>query len=723
MDINKTLSGELKLSEQSVKAAVELIDAGNTIPFIARYRKEATGALDDTQLRDLFERLTYLRSLEKRREEILASIESQGKLDDTLKDAITKATTLQALEDLYLPYRPKRRTRASVARERGLEPLANELFGQSPDFTDILSRASEFVSEENELPNIDTVLQGAMDIIAENLSDDADIRGLLRRHLYQTGIVKSTGNAQKAGVYETYCDFSEPVKKIAGHRILALDRGEREGFLKVSLQCDAPAAILQMEKRTFKVPPTPATEYVSKAVTDSFSRLIFPSLENELRGTLTKTAATGAIKLFSENLRQLLLQPPMRNLVTMGVDPAYRTGCKIAVVDETGKVLDTTVVYPTPPQSKKQEAARTLLALVKKHSVRVFAIGNGTATGESEEFIAELIAENPELDLSYMVVSEAGASVYSASKLAAEEFPQYDVSLRSAVSIARRLEDPLSELVKIDPRAIGVGQYQHDMPQKELSLSLEGVVEGCVNSVGVDLNTASHSLLGYVAGINGTVAKNIVAFREENGPFSKRKTLLSVPKLGPKAYEQCAGFLRIVGGENLLDATAVHPESYKAAENLLTLCGYTLSDVVNGNIAELRERAQKLGMGALCERLSVGELTLRDMIDELLKPGRDPRDSLPPPILRRGVLDMKDLAPGMELSGTVRNVIDFGAFVDIGVHQDGLVHVSQLSDRFIKHPLDVVRVGQRVQVRILEVDSQKKRISLTMKGVSQQSVG
>lgn len=718
MDIIAALVSELKLKPTQVQATVSLIDEGNTIPFIARYRKEQTGSLDDNVLRDLFDRLTYLRSLEKRREEIIAQIDSQGALSDELSAKLSAAATLSSLEDLYRPYRPKRRTRASMAKERGLEPLAELLLLQDPACVPS-AEAERFINPELDVPDALSALAGASDIIAERVSDSADIRGKLRRFLLSSAVLKSTGDKEKAGVYALYCDFSEPVRKIAGYRVLAIDRGEREGFLSVSVACDDNAALDLIFPAILKKPDSACGELVSAAATDSWSRLLFPSLQNELRGTLTERADTAAIRVFSQNLRQLLLQPPLKNRVTMGVDPAYRTGCKIAVVDGTGKVLDTTVVYPTPPQSKKAEAMAELSRLIKNHGVQVFAIGNGTATGETEAFIAELIASLPEHNLSYMVVSEAGASVYSASKLAAEEFPQYDVSLRSAVSIGRRLQDPLSELVKIDPKAIGVGQYQHDMPQKELSSSLSGVVEGCVNSVGVDLNTASHSLLSYVAGINASVAKNIVSYREENGRFNTRSALLKVPKLGKKAFEQCAGFLRIAGGKEPLDGTAVHPESYRAAAELLTLCGYSHEDLVCGELSELRARAQGIGISQLCLRLSIGEATLQDMISELLRPGRDPREELPAPELRTGILDIKDLAPDMVLTGTVRNVIDFGAFVDIGVHQDGLVHVSQLSDRFVSHPLDVVKVGERVKVKVLEIDPKKKRISLTMKGIPQ----
>lgn len=717
MEIIHQLAQELHIRENQVRAAVELIDAGNTIPFIARYRKEATGALDDTQLRDLYDRLCYLRNLEKRAQEICSLIEGQGALTEELAAAIRSAQTLSALEDLYRPFRPKRRTRATVARERGLEPLADFLSAQDPHAIDPQKAACRYVDPDREVPDVEAALGGAMDILAERVSDDADIRGKLRRLLMQYGELQSSGDPEQDSVYATYYEFHEPVRKIAGYRILAIDRGERDGFLKVSITPLEERAMPLILESVLKRRPSPCREYVEAAARDAYSRLLFPSLERELRTALTDRAATGAIKVFSQNLRQLLMQPPVKGKVVLGLDPAYRTGCKIAVVDPTGKVLDTAVVYPTPPQNKKKEAEDKLCALIEQYGVQVISIGNGTATGESEQFVAELIGRHPEYGLSYLVVSEAGASVYSASKLAAEEFPQYDVSLRSAVSIARRLQDPLAELVKIDPKAIGVGQYQHDMPQKELSASLGGVVEGCVNTVGVDLNTASFSLLSHIAGLNASTAKNIVAYREENGSFHSRRELLKVPKLGKKAFEQCAGFLRIAESENILDNTAVHPESYAAAEKLLFLCGYSLQNVRDGAIGDLRERVEKIGVENACSQLGVGTLTLEDMMTELLKPGRDLRDSFPPPVLRHKLLDIADLKPDMILTGTVRNVIDFGAFVDIGVHQDGLVHISQLCDRFVSHPSEVVKVGDVVQVKVLGVDTAKKRISLTMKGI------
>ncbi len=688
------------------------MDEGNTIPFIARYRKEATGSLDDQVLRKLQERLTYLRSLEARRGEIQAAIEGQEKLTPEIEAALQRAATLTELEDIYRPFRPKRKTRASVAREKGLEPLAAWILSQKPG--DPEKQAAAFVSEEKGVPSPAEALAGANDILAEDIADNAAIRKELRAFAFRTGLFQSKAvKPEESSVYENYYDFSEPVAKLAGHRLLAIERGEREGLLRAAVKIDDGAAVSALQKRFVKN-DTPAARLVATACADSFSRLLFPAIEREVRGQLSEEASAGAIRIFSENLRQLLLQPPVKNAVTLGFDPAFRTGCKIAVVDGTGKVLDTTVVYPTMPHNDQKGAAKTLTALIRKYGVTVIAIGNGTASRESEQFIAGMLRDLPE-KVSYMVVSEAGASVYSASKLGAEEFPQFDVSLRSAVSIARRLQDPLAELVKIDPKAIGVGQYQHDMPQKQLGDALDGVVEACVNGVGVDLNTASQPLLARVSGINAAVARNIVAYREENGRFTDRSQLKKVPKLGAKAFEQSAGFLRITGGDSVLDATGVHPESYKAAKALLTACGYSLADVEAGAIGELKARAEKLGLSALAEKLGIGLPTLRDIIEELMKPGRDPRDELPPPLLRTDVMEMKDLKPGMELKGTVRNVIDFGAFVDIGVHQDGLVHISQLSDRFVRHPLEVVKVGDIVTVWVLEVDLRKKRISLTMK--------
>ena len=712
MDIIRKLTDEFKLKLSQVENTVSLVDDGNTIPFIARYRKELTGSLDDQVLRELFDRLNYLRGLEKRKEEVISSITEQEQMTDEIAAAIEKALTLAEVEDIYRPYKQKRKTRASVAREKGLEPLADLIILQQKD-VDPRSEAENYIDTEKGVNDIDEALQGAMDIIAENVSDDATIRKQLRAAIYRVGQVtsKSTKKMDEKSVYTMYTDFSEPINKIVGHRTLAIDRGEREGFLKVAISAPDVVSIVTHE---FVSGDSDCSELVRLACEDSFKRLLFPSLETELRNLLSERASEASIKVFSLNLRQLLMQPPVKDSVTLGLDPAYRTGCKIAVVDDTGMVLDTTVVYPTPPQSKVAEAKRTLASLIKKHKVTTIAIGNGTASRESENFVAELIKEIDDY-VSYMVVSESGASVYSASKLAAEEFPEYDVSLRSAASIARRLQDPLAELVKIDPQAIGVGQYQHDMPKARLDEALGGVVEGCVNSVGVDINTASYSLLAYIAGINSGVAKNIVKYRDENGTFSDRKQLLKVPKLGKKAYEQCAGFLRIENGKNILDCTSVHPESYKATEQLIKLCGYQLSDIISGNIKEIKEKIEQEGSSSLAEKIGVGEPTLNDIVNELIKPGRDPRDELPKPLLRSDVLEMKDLKSGMELKGTVRNVIDFGAFVDIGVHQDGLVHISQIADRYIKHPLDAVKVGDVVTVWVIEVDPQRKRISLTMK--------
>ncbi|MBE6838950.1 MAG: RNA-binding transcriptional accessory protein [Ruminococcus sp.] len=714
MEINKILATEFKLRQDRVDNTVALIDDGKTIPFIARYRKELTGSLDDQVLRELYDRLTYLRNLEKRKEEVISSIESQGKLTDEITTAVANAMTLVEVEDIYRPYKQKRKTRASVAREKGLEPLALFISLQNMNAAP-KTEAEKFIDEEKGVATVDDALQGAMDIIAEDISDDAALRKKMRELYFRSGVIASkAADAEAESVYTNYYDYSEPVKKIVGHRILALDRGEKEDFLRVTVSVpDGEAEKTVCDK--YVKNESECGALVKLAAEDSYKRLIAPSIEREIRAELTSNAAEQAIKVFSSNLRQLLMQPPVKGSVTLGLDPAYRTGCKIAVVDDTGKVLDTTVIYPTPPQNKIAEAKEKLKVLIKKHGVTTISIGNGTASRESEAFVAELIKEIPE-KVSYMVVSEAGASVYSASKLAAEEFPEYDVSLRSAVSIARRLQDPLAELVKIDPKAIGVGQYQHDMPKARMDEALSGVVEDCVNSVGVDLNTASHSLLSHIAGINATVAKNIVAYREENGSFTDRKQLLKVAKLGQKAYEQCAGFLRVSGGKNPLDNTAVHPESYDAAKKLLDECGFRLADINSGNAEELSEKAEKIGYKKLADDTGVGEPTLRDIVKELKKPGRDPRDELPAPLLRSGdIMELKDLKPGMELTGTVRNVIDFGAFVDIGVHEDGLVHISQICNRYIKHPLEVVKVGEVVKVRVLDVDVKRKRISLTMR--------
>lgn len=713
MDILKKLTEEFSLKPFQVENTVKLIDEGNTIPFIARYRKEATGSLDDQLLRELSDRLSYLRNMEETREKIKTAIEEQGALTEELAAAIDAAAKLTELDDLYRPYKKKRKTRASAAKEKGLAPLAELIYAQSPDCPAPIDAAADYINEELGVATAEEALQGAMDIIAELISDDADVRKRMRFVCMAHGILTVKAAAEDAGVYEMYKDYSEPLSKIADHRILAVNRGEKEDILKVSVDFDKNKAMFIIGKTHIKE-GSPATETVRAAAEDAYSRLIFPSIEREIRSELTERAGTNAIKVFSTNLRQLLMQPPVRDKVTIGLDPGYRTGCKVAVVDGTGKVLDTGVIYPVPPKNKIEEAKSIIKGFVKKYSVRVFAIGNGTASHETEVFTAELIKELGR-GLSYMVVSEAGASVYSASKLAAEEFPDYDVSLRSAVSIARRLQDPLAELVKIDPKSIGVGQYQHDMPSGQLSGALDGVVESCVNAVGVDLNTASAQLLARVSGLGAAVAKNIVAYREENGRFTARTQLKKVPKLGPKAFEQCAGFLRIAGGERLLDNASVHPESYGAAEKLLTLCGYTEDDVKKGAVAGLSAAAEAKGLENIAKELEIGVPTLNDIIKELERPGRDPRDELPAPLLRTDIMSLEDLKPGMELTGTVRNVIDFGAFVDIGVHEDGLVHISQITDRFIKHPSEVLKVGDIVKVWVLSVDIKKKRISLTMR--------
>ncbi len=731
MDILKTLAEEFNLRQEQINNTVELIDDDKTIPFIARYRKEMTGSLDDQILREIFDRLTYLRNLEKRKEEIRSSITEQGKMTDEIETAIESAKTLVEVEDIYRPFKQKRKTRASVARAKGLEPLAEILLEQNPD-TNPKAEAENFISSTEEIKeagddkkakeklvcSADEALNGAMDIIAEDISDNAVLRKYIRNMFMQIGKITSKATDENAeSVYENYYDFQEAVSKITGHRVLAVDRGEKEGFIKVSVTINEGAGERACRSK-YVINDSACAEYVGEACDDSYKRLIYPSIEREIRAELTENADEGAIKVFSSNLRQLLMQPPVKDSVTLGLDPAYRTGCKIAVVDSTGKVLDTTVIYPTPPQSKTEEAKKKLSALIAKHGVTTIAIGNGTASRESEAFVAELIKEIPQ-KVSYMVVSEAGASVYSASKLAAEEFPEYDVSLRSAVSIARRLQDPLAELVKIDPKAIGVGQYQHDMPPKRMSEALGGVVEDCVNSVGVDLNTASQSLLSYISGVNSSIAKNIVKYREENGAFKSRKELLKVSKLGAKAYEQCAGFLRVRDSKNPLDNTSVHPESYDATKALLEKCGFSLTNFDAKNISEVSDKVKEIGLSSLSSEIGIGIPTLEDIVSELGKPGRDPRDELPAPLLRSGdVMELKDLKEGMELVGTVRNVIDFGAFVDIGVHEDGLVHISQICDKYIKHPLEVVKVGEIVKVRVLSVDVKKKRISLTMKGLN-----
>ena len=713
--ISQLLAEELGCKQEYVDNVVALLDEGNTIPFIARYRKEAHGAMDDTQLRTLETRLTYLRNLQARRDEVKSSIENQGKLTDELSAAIDNAATLSEVEDLYRPYKQKRRTRATVAREKGLAPLADAIFAQERNAKTPEELAKDFVNPELGVETIEDALAGANDIIAEQISDDAELRKGLRAMTQKKAFCASKpAKEDEDSVYRLYYDFTQPVSKLQSHQILALNRGEKEGFLKVSLDLDR-AACLQLIKRSAVRPGSACMAFVAAAAEDSFDRLLEPSMERELRTCLTDTANETAIGNFALNLRPLLMQPPVKGFVTMGLDPGYAHGCKVAVVDATGKVLDTTVVYPTFSERKKQEAIDILKRLVDKHKVKHLAIGNGTASRETEAMAVELIAKCP--GVSYMIVNEAGASVYSASKLAAEEFPQYDVNLRSAVSIARRLQDPLAELVKIDPKAIGVGQYQHDMPEKELDAALGAVVESCVNAVGVDVNTASMPLLRQVSGLNATTAKNIVAYREENGAFTSRAQLKKVPKLGPKAFEQAAGFLRVPESSKVLDRTGVHPESYKAAEQLLCLCGLKLSDVGTEKMQELPARVKLYGEQKLASACEIGVPTMQDIVKELVKPGRDPRDELPKPILRTDVLELKDLKPGMELSGTVRNVIDFGVFVDIGVHQDGLVHISQVCNKFIRHPSEVVSVGDVVKVRVLEVDEKRKRISLTMKGV------
>ncbi len=714
MDVQKQLAEELNLNLWQVEAAVNLIDSGNTVPFIARYRKEATGSLDDGQLRSLNDRLGSLRNLEKRREEIINAVTELGAMTDELLSAIGAAKTLSALEDLYMPYKKKKRTRATAAKEKGLEPLALEIFAQTSAVPSE-KLAEKFIDEEKGVTSVQEAVQGAMDIIAEMISDNAETRGALRRFMQSTAVITSYSDTDQPGTYSNYYDYKEPVKSIAPHRLLAINRGEKEGVLKVSLDTDMDRALSIIMSNITKDKNSLTYNEVAAAAADSLKRLLYPSLENELRSMLTENAAEQAIKVFALNLKPLLMQPPLKGQVIMGFDPAYRTGCKIAVVDKYGKVLDTTVVYPTPPQNKTQEAAKTLKELIEKHGVTAIAIGNGTASKESEIFVADLIRDT---DVKYMVVSEAGASVYSASELAAKEFPQFDVSLRSAVSIARRLLDPLAELVKIEPKAIGVGQYQHDMPQKRLNEALFGVVESCVNSVGVDVNTASQSLLSYVAGIGPQLAKNIVSYREENGGFQNRKELKKVPKLGEKAFLQCAGFLRISDGTEPLDATAVHPESYGAAKELLKICTAGEQDKEKGfDFKHAAEYLDKIDLKKAAEQLGIGLPTLKDIAEELQKPGRDPRDELPPPLLRSDLLSIEDLKPEMILTGTVRNVVDFGAFVDIGVHQDGLVHISKISNKFIKHPSEAVRVGDIVKVKILEVDIPRKRITLTMRDI------
>ena len=715
-DIIQQLAAELNKDPRHVENVVRLLDEGNTIPFIARYRKELHGAMDDTALRTLEERLQYLRNLADRREAVKKAIEEQGKLTDALSAAIDAAQTLAEVEDLYRPYKQKRRTRATAAREKGLASLAEVLFAQGPDCPDPAAEAAKYVDPEKGVETAEDALAGASDIIAETISDDAALRKTLRSLLEREGKLCSQAAVEEDSVYRLYYDFSQSLSHLQGHQILAVNRGEKEGFLKVRVELDRDRA-LQTVRRHVIVPGSAAMEFVKAAAEDAYDRLIFPALEREARSALTDQADEGAIGQFALNLKPLLMQPPVKGKVTMGLDPGYRMGCKVAVVDGTGKVLDTAVVYPTYGERQEKEAIAALAKLIQKHGVEHIAIGNGTASRETEQMAVKLIHQVNEAGahVSYMIVSEAGASVYSASPLAAEEFPQYDVNLRSAVSIARRLQDPLAELVKIDPKAIGVGQYQHDMPPKRLDEALNGVVEDCVNAVGVDVNTASPSLLQRVAGLNAATAKNVVAYREENGPFTSRKQILKVPKLGPKAFEQCAGFLRVPESKSILDNTAVHPESYAAAEQLLALTGHSLADVRDGKLGDLNAQINDYGAEKAAAACGVGVPTLRDVAAELMKPGRDIRDELPKPILRTDVLEMKDLKPGMVLTGTVRNVIDFGVFVDIGVHQDALVHISQVSKKFIRHPSEVVSVGDIVQVVVLEVDEKKKRISLSMK--------
>lgn len=715
MDFVQTLSNEFKLNQTHVKNIIELIDGGNTIPFIARYRKELTGSCDDQVLRELSDRLTYLRNFEKRKEEIIASITEQEKMTDEIMEDIKNAETLARLEDIYRPFKQKRRTRATVAKEKGLEPLANIILLQ--EFKDdFYKKSEEFISEENGVLSAQEAIDGAKDIVCEFVSDNAEARQLLREYFNENAQIVVCAAKDEDSVYSMYYEYAEPAKKIPSHRILAINRGEKEEFLKVSVEASEETAVKLLCELFITNPGSATTEvFYVEAIEDAYKRLIYPSIEREIRSDLTGVASEQAIKNFGVNLKSLLMQPPIKGKVTLGLDPAYRTGCKIAVVDDTGKVLDTTVIYPTPPQNKKEEAKVKLKALIEKYDVDVISIGNGTASKESEIFVAELIGEMPERELAYMVVNEAGASVYSASKLGASEFPDFDVSLRSAVSIARRLQDPLAELVKIDPKSIGVGQYQHDMPEKRLDETLGGVVEDCVNKVGVDLNTASASLLSYISGLSSAVSANIVKYREENGAFTSRTELKKVSKLGPKAYEQCAGFLRIPGGKNILDNTSVHPESYSAAQKLLEIFKFTEEDIKNGAPAMLLDMIKLKGVDEVCELCGVGKPTLMDIANELIKPGRDLRDDLPAPMLRSDIMDMKDLKPGMELTGTVRNAIDFGVFVDIGVHQDGLVHISQITNKYIKHPSEVVKVGDIVKVWVLAVDVEKKRISLTMK--------
>ncbi len=707
------LMAEFNLREEQTVNTIKLIDDGNTIPFIARYRKEVTGSLSDEVLRDFYDRLNYLRNLENKKEEIERLIDEQEKLTEKISKAIASAVTLSELEDIYRPFRPKRRTRATIAKEKGLEPLAKIIMEQN-NSDNMESIALDYIDAEKGVEGTDDAIEGAMDIIAEEISDNAEYRKDIRQKTMNEGMLVSKASKDEDSVYRLYYDFSEPIKKLANHRLLAINRGEKEGFLSVKIDVDEEIIINYLIRRLTPKKEAPSSKYVCLAAADSYKRLIAPSIATEIRNLLTEKAEEASIKVFNQNLSGLLLQPPVKDRIVMGFDPGYRTGCKVAVVDETGKVLDTNVVYCTLDIHDKSKAKKILTNMIIKNNVNLVSIGNGTASKESEIFIADLLKEL-DREVFYVMTNEAGASVYSASKLATEEFPQYDVALRSAVSIARRVQDPLAELVKIDPKSIGVGQYQHDMNQKRLGEALGGVVENCVNSVGVDLNTASPSLLSYVAGINKTVSKNIITYREENGKFSSRKELLKVPKLGAKAFEQCAGFLRITDGKEVLDNTSVHPESYKAAKAMLEYLGYTIEDVQNGNVSDLKKKLSAVNSRELAENLGIGEITLTDIADSIIKKGRDPREELPQPVLRSDILSMEDLKPDMILTGTVRNVIDFGAFVDIGVHQDGLVHISQICDRYIKHPTDVLSVGDIVKVKVLEVDAKKKRISLSMR--------
>ncbi len=714
MEYSQILAQQFNIKEEYASNIITLLDDGNTIPFIARYRKEMHGSMDDQLIREFSEKLEYLRGLDKRREEIRALIEGQEKLTDEISLSLDNATTLSELEDIYRPFRPKRKTRASVAKEKGLEPLALAIIKQEKDLVPLVE-AEHYIDEEKGVATTEEAIQGAMDIIAEQVSDSAEIRKRIRNLTNVNGVLTSVAtDAEKESVYTIYYDFKEPVKKIAGHRVLAVNRGEKEGFLKVSVEMDSEKPLIVVNRLLDKGTNPLCSDIIREAIADAYSRLIFPSIEREIRNDLTEVASDSAMKVFAVNLKQLLMQPPVKGKTVLGLDPGYRTGCKVAVVDDTGKVLDTTVIYPTHSEKKIEESKQTLLKLIKKYGVDIISIGNGTASKETEMFTADAIKE---LDRTvyYMVVSEAGASVYSASKLAATELPELDLTLRSAVSIARRLQDPLAELVKIEPKAIGVGQYQHDMPQKKLGETLDGVVEDCVNSVGADLNTASPALLLRVSGLNATVCKNIVAYREENGAFTSRSELKKVPKLGPKAFEQCAGFLRVPESQNPLDNTGVHPESYKSAKELLSILKYSDKEIKSGKFPDLQAKVKACGTKTLADKLEIGLPTLDDIVKELSKPGRDPRDEMPAPMLRSDILDIKDLKDGMELKGTVRNVIDFGAFIDIGVHQDGLVHISQICDKFIKHPSEVLKVGDVVNVKILSVDAEKNRISLTMR--------